>query len=138
MKFYANITCSRVIEIDSEDYESAVVAANQQISALLPEHDLWKSQVDVSAVRGLGDDRYYVYRQSPRLSLVRARQLEYQAGPERPGTHPTDPIIRSFEDREDAHQYARTMNEVQRKLDQRHGRWTKPAVIPQGTGEITA
>ena len=131
MKFYIKVTCERELEIDTEDYESAVAAAHQQVSTLLPEREQWKTTIEVSAVRDLGDDRYYVYRQSPRLSLVRERQLQYQAGPDKPGSHATDPIIRSFEYREDAHRYARTMNEVQRKLDQQYGRWAKHAITKE-------
>ncbi len=134
MKFYATVTCRRLIEIDTENYESALAAADQQVTALLPEREQWKPEIEVSAVRGMSDDRYYVHRQSPRGCLVRERQLEYQAGPDKPGTHPTDPIIRLFDERDDAHQYARSMNEAQRKLDKRYGLWVQHAVLSQDTG----
>ena len=134
MKFYATITCRRVIELNTEDYESAVAAADQRVSALLTEREQWMPEIEVSAVRGIGDDRYYVQRQGA-CFLVRERQLAYQLGPDNPGTHTSDLLIRSFDQREDAHQYARSMNEVQRELDKRYGRWVRHAVTPQDTGE---
>lgn len=117
MKFYATITCRRVIELNIEDYESAVLAADQQVTALLPERELWKPEIEVSAVRGQGENRYYVKRvtdpgQPPQFQ-VRSRQLEYQAGPDNPGIHPTDPLIRRFgDDQESAQYYARSMSEL--------------------------
>jgi hypothetical protein len=135
MKFYVDITCHRRIELETEDYESAMLAADQQVSALLPERDQWHPKIEVSAIGPhSGDDRYYVHRQSPHGFLVRERQLAYQNATENPGTHPTDPIIRHFQGRDDAYHYARTMNEVQRELDKRYGRWARHAVTPQDAG----
>ncbi len=137
-KFYATVTCRRVIELDTEDYESAILAADQQVTALLSDRDQWHPEIEVSAVRGLDDNRYYVHRQSPKGCLVRERQLEYQVGPDQPVSHPSDQIIRSFDDRDDAHTYTRSMNEVQRELDKRYGRWVKHAMTPEITGEARA
>jgi hypothetical protein len=143
MKYYATVTCRRVIELDTEDYESAVAAADQQVTALLPEREAWKPEIDVSAVRGPGEDRYYVKRVTvpgqPLMFQVRERQLMYQAGPDNPGIHPSDPLIRPFDtDQESAHYYARSMSDLQRQLDKRYGRWAKHAVTPQDIGEATA
>jgi hypothetical protein len=138
VKFYATVTTRRVIEIEATDLEQAIGAADQQVSLLLPERELWKPQIEVSAVRGIGDNRYYVHRQSPSGYLVRERQLEYQAGSDQPVSHASDQIIRSFDNRDDAHTYIRPMNEVQRELDKRYGRWVKHAITPQITGEARA
>ena len=45
---------------------------------------------------------------------------------------PDDVIIRSFgkHGSEDAHHYARTANEVQRRLDTLNGQWANHAVLP--------
>lgn len=140
MRFYATVTCCRVVEIDTENYESAVAAADQQVSALLPERELWKPEIEVSAVRGLGENRYYVKRVTapgqPPTFQVRERQLIYQAGPDNPGIHPSDPLVRPFgTDQESAQYYARSMSDLQRELDKRYGRWVWHAVSPQDTGE---
>lgn len=143
MKFYVKIACEREIEVDTEEYESAVVAADQQVTALLPERELWKPEIEVSAVRGLGEDRYYVKRVAtpgqPAMFQVRERQLMYQAGPDNPGMHPSDPLIRPFHtDQESTHYYARSMSDLQRELDKRYGRWTRHAVTPEDTSEGAA
>jgi hypothetical protein len=139
MKFYAEVSCRRVIEIETEDYESAVLAADQQVTALLPEREQWKPEIEVSAVRGQGENRYYVRRVTapgqPPLFQVRERQLQYQAGPDNPGIHPSDPLIRPFgSDQESAQYYARSMSDLQHELDKRYGRWVRHAVTPQDTG----
>jgi len=138
MKFYIKVTCSRELEIDTEDYESAVIAADERVTALLPEREAWKPKIDVSAVRGIGEDRYYVRRVTPSGQLpvfeVRERQLQYQAGPDNPGIHSSDPLIRPFgTDQESAHYYARKMSDLQRELDKRYGRWIQHAVTPEVT-----
>lgn len=143
MKFYVKIACEREIEVDTEDYESAVVAADQQVTALLPEREQWTSKIDVSAVRGAGEDRYYVRRVTtsgqPPAFEVRERQLQYQAGPDNSGTHPSDPLIRPFgSHRDSADYYARNMSGLQRELDKQHGRWTRHAVTAEITGEGVA
>ena len=120
MKFYATVTCKRIIEVDEPTFEQAQVAVDQQISTLLPERDAWHPQINISAVRGIGNDRYYVYHQEATPYLVREQQQEGRPGPD-------DPIIRSFEAREDAQHYARSTNGVQRELDRRYGRWTQHA-----------
>lgn len=127
MKFYATVICRRVIELDTEAYEQALIEAGQQVEALLPDKDAWHPQIKVSAVRGTGDDRYYVFHQTANNYQVRERQIEGQSGPD-------DPLIRPFgADRDSAHYYARSMNEQQRQLDQRYGRWTKHAATPEVT-----
>ncbi len=140
MKYYATVTCRRVIELNTEDYESAVAAADQQIAVLLPEREQWKAEIDVSAVRGMGELRYYVRRVTPTQFEVHERQLEYQNRADIPaGIHDTDPLIRSFgADQESAHYYAQRMSELQNELDKRHGRWTQHAVTAEITGEGVA
>jgi hypothetical protein len=70
-------------------------------------------------------ERYYVQNTGDDY-LVRELQ--------RPGAipGPDDVIIRSFgkHGSEDAHHYARTANEVQRKLDALNGQWVNHAVLP--------
>jgi hypothetical protein len=142
MKFYIKVTCERELEIETEDYKSALAAADQQVTALLPEREQWQPKIEVSAVRGAGEDRYYVRRVTPGQPPafeVRERQLQYQAGPDNPGTHPSDPLIRLFSnDQESAHYYARNMSSLQRELDKQHGRWTRHAVTAEITGEGVA
>jgi hypothetical protein len=70
-------------------------------------------------------DRYYVQRTGDDY-LVRELQ--------QPGDvpSPNDVIIRSFSahGQEDAHAYARLVNDLQRTLDVSNGHWVKHAVLP--------
>jgi hypothetical protein len=67
-------------------------------------------------------DRYYVQCLTERVFLVRERTSpEGEAGPD-------DPIIRSFDVRQDANLFADGMNEKQRELDEHYGHWTQHAL----------
>ena len=67
-------------------------------------------------------DRYYVQCLTRQLFLVRER-----ASPEGE-TGPNDPIVRSFDIRQDANMYAEGINEKQRKLDEHYGYWAQHAL----------
>ena len=58
------------------------------------------------------EDRYYVQRLTEQVFLIRERLSANGA----PG--PDDRIVRSFDIRHDAHAYADSVNEKQRKLDE--------------------
>lgn len=68
------------------------------------------------------EDRYYVQRLTDSVFVIR----ECLSTDGKPG--PNDRLVRSFEVRHDASQYADTANEKQRKLDEDHGHWTKQAI----------
>jgi hypothetical protein len=73
---------------------------------------------------GFSLDRYYIERMSETHFVVREHKTDsVEVGPD-------DPIVRNeISTREDANGYARAMNELQRKLDLEHGRWTKQAAV---------
>lgn len=64
----------------------------------------------------MNEDRYYVQRLTEQVFLIRERLFENGA----PG--PDDRIVRSFDLRQDAHVYADSANEKQRKLDEEDDR----------------
>lgn len=138
MKFYATVTCTRVVEIEAADYEQANDQAEQRVTELLPDRAEWKPAINVSAVKALGELRYYVRQGSigkSKTYAVHERQLEYQDRADVPaGIHESDPQIRWFNtDRDSAHCYARKMSELQQELDKHHGLWTKHAVTQKTT-----
>ena len=57
------------------------------------------------------EDRYYIQRLTPQVFLIR----ECLSPDREPG--PNDPIVRSFEIRQDAYMQVNVLNEQQRKLD---------------------
>ncbi len=58
------------------------------------------------------EDRYYVQRLTEQVFLIRERLSANGA------QGPDDRIVRSFDVRHDAHAYADSVNEKQRKLDE--------------------
>lgn len=70
-------------------------------------------------------DRYYVQRTGDNYLV---RELQHPSDV----PSPNDVIIRSFgtHGQEDAHAYARLVNDLQRKLDESNGRWVTHAVLP--------
>ena len=67
-------------------------------------------------------DRYYVQYLTEWVFLVReCASPEGEAGPD-------DPIIRSFDVRQDANLFVESMNEKQRELDEHYGHWTQHAL----------
>lgn len=75
-----------------------------------------------SASSPLEQDRYYVQPLTERIFLVRERV----SADHEPGNG--DRLVRSFEMRHDAYMYATFINDTQRKLDERYGRWIQNAV----------
>jgi hypothetical protein len=126
MKFYATINRQRLVEIEANTLEEAEEQMQQGLHALLLDglNPDWKTRITVSAVKGEAPImRYYVQRISEQLFSVRERQAY------RDKTGPNDRIVHDdFTDRESAHYYANAMNDLQRQLDERYGRWTKHAV----------
>ena len=64
-------------------------------------------------------DRYYVQRLTEQVFLIRER-LSTDG---EPGSN--DPIVRSFDVRQDAYMYADSVNDKQRKLDEHFGHWAQ-------------
>jgi hypothetical protein len=68
------------------------------------------------------EDRYYVQRLTEQIFLIRERvSVDGESGPD-------DRIVRSFAVCRDAYQYAGSVNERQRELDEHYGRWVQPAI----------
>ncbi|HEY4034479.1 MAG TPA: hypothetical protein VGL94_11005 [Ktedonobacteraceae bacterium] len=67
------------------------------------------------------EDRYYVQRLTEQVFLIRERQSA--SG----GAEPNDRHVRSFDNHRDAHLYASSVNETQRKLDEQYGYWVQRA-----------
>ena len=67
-------------------------------------------------------DRYYVQRLTEEVFLIRER-LFADGGP-----GPDDRLVRSFGNRDDAYMYAGSLNEKQRKLDEKYGHWVQHAI----------
>ena len=68
------------------------------------------------------EDRYYVQRLTEQVFLIRERvSADGEPGPD-------DRIVRSFNARHDAYQYAGSMNERQKELDEHYGRWVQHAI----------
>lgn len=68
------------------------------------------------------EDRYYVQRLTEQIFLIRERV----SADGKPG--PDDRLVRSFDVRYDADNYASSVNEKQRKLDEHYGHWTQHAI----------
>ena len=68
------------------------------------------------------EDRYYVQRLTEQVFLVRERL----SADGEPG--PGDRIVRAFDFRHDAYLYAESVNDRQRKLDERYGHWMQDAI----------
>ena len=64
-------------------------------------------------------DHYYVQRLTEQVFVIRER-LSTDG---EPGSN--DPIVRSFDVRQDAYMYADSVNDKQRKLDEHFGHWAQ-------------
>ncbi len=68
------------------------------------------------------EDRYYVQRLTEQIFLIRERvSADGEPGPD-------DRIVRSFNARHDAYQYADSVNEKQKELDEHYGHWVQHAI----------
>lgn len=86
-------------------------------------HNQESSDKDSNSTNSLlAEDRYYVQFLTPQVSLVRERVSTDQ------GSGLGDRLVRSFELRQDAYMYASTLNDAQRKLDERYGHWVQNAI----------
>jgi hypothetical protein len=72
------------------------------------------------------EDRYYVQRLTEQVFLIRERM----SADGEPG--PGDRLVRSFDVRHDAYLYAESVNDRQRKLDERYGHWMQDAIAAKG------
>src|SRR5579883_3221959 len=86
MKFYANISRQRLVEIEANTLEEANEQVQQGLKTILLDglNPAWKTWMTVSAVKGESASmRYYVQRISEQLFYVRKRQAyRDEAGPD--------------------------------------------------------
>ncbi len=72
------------------------------------------------------EDRYYVQRLTEQVFLVRERvSADGESGSD-------DRIVRAFDVRHDAYLYTESVNDMQRKLDERYGHWMQDAIAAKG------
>ncbi len=67
-------------------------------------------------------ERYYVQSLTEQVFIIRER-ASIDKGP-----GPADRLVKSFDIHHDAVMYANNANDMQRKLDEHHGHWTRSAI----------